>query len=192
MKIPRISRREALKAAGGVLAGTRILHPRAGGCAAAGAGHARPDRGGHQGRPGHSLHLDRSAGRRETGQGVRGEISGDCRARRTHRRRARVPAYRSGIFQQHPRRRRGEFVRCGAFHRLEARRRPRSVRAGGRRQILPAGAPRRRWPVRKLAGLAQHHRLQHQSGEGRGRAEEFRRSARSQMEGQDRQGASRL
>ena len=35
-------------------------------------------------------------------------------------------------------------------------------------------------------------RLQHQSGEGRGRAEELRRSARSEMVGQDRQGASGL
>ena len=45
---------------------------------------------------------------------------------------------------------------------------------------------------RELAHLAQHHRLQHQPGEGRGGAEELCRSARSQMERQDRQGASRL
>ncbi len=37
-----------------------------------------------------------------------------------------------------------------------------------------------------------HHRLQHQSGEKGRSAEELCRSARSEMEGQDRQGASRL
>ena len=35
-------------------------------------------------------------------------------------------------------------------------------------------------------------RLQHPAGQARGRAEELRRSARPEMEGQDRQGASRL
>ena len=38
----------------------------------------------------------------------------------------------------------------------------------------------------------QPHRLQHQAGEARGRAEELRRAARPEMVGQDRQGASRL
>ena len=38
----------------------------------------------------------------------------------------------------------------------------------------------------------ERHRLQHRSGEAGGRAEELRRSARSEMEGQDRQGASEL
>ena len=46
--------------------------------------------------------------------------------------------------------------------------------------------------VRELSRLSLHHRLQHQSGEGRGRAEELRRSARSEMGRQDRQGASGL
>ena len=46
--------------------------------------------------------------------------------------------------------------------------------------------------VCRLPRHAEPDRLQHQTGEGRGRAEEFCRSARPQMEGQDRQGASRL
>jgi len=44
---------------------------------------------------------------------------GICGPRRAHRRGARVPAHRPGIFQQHPRRRCREFVRCRAFHRLK-------------------------------------------------------------------------
>ena len=39
---------------------------------------------------------------------------------------------------------------------------------------------------------SQRHRLQHRPGEAGGGAEELRRSARSEMEGQDRQGASEL
>ena len=169
-----------------------ILDPRDGRCAAAGSRSRRPDRRGEEGRPGHLLHLDRSAGRGEAGQGVRGEISGHRGARRAHRRGARVPAHRPGIFQQHPCRRCREFVRCRAFHRLEARRHSGALRAGGRREILSGRAQGPRRPVRELPRLAQHHRLQHQPGEGGGRAEEFCRSARSQMEGQDRQGASGL
>ena len=46
--------------------------------------------------------------------------------------------------------------------------------------------------VRELPRLAQRHRLQHQAGEGRGRAEELRRPARPEMGRQDRQGASGL
>ena len=46
--------------------------------------------------------------------------------------------------------------------------------------------------VRELPRLGLRHRLQHQPGEGGGRAEELCRPARSEMEGQDRQGASRL
>ena len=78
------------------------------------------------------------------------------------------------------------------FIRLETRRHPGALRAGGRRKILSARAQGCRRPVRQLAHLAQHHRLQYQPGEGGGGAEELCRPARSQMEGQDRQGASRL
>ena len=181
--------------AGGCRRGSRrrsILDARHGRCAAGGTGHAGADRGGQEGRPGHLLHLDRPAGRGEAGQGVRGEISGHCGPRRAHRRGARVPAHRPGIFQQHPRRRCREFIGCRPFHRLETRRHSGALRAGGGREVLSGRAQGYRRPVRELPRLAQHHRLQHQSGEGRRRAEEFCRSARSQMEGQDRQGASRL
>ena len=187
-----ISRRHVLQGTGAVLAGAAFSTRVMAACAAAGSGDAGADRGGEEGRQGHLLHLDRSAGRGEAGQGIRGEISGDCGARRAHRRRARVPAHRPGIFQQHPRRRCRELVRCRAFHRLEARRHSGALRAGRGRKILSGRAQGPRRPVRELPRLAQHHRLQHQSGEGGGRAEELCRSARSQMEGQDRQGASGL
>ena len=67
-----------------------------------------------------------------------------------------------------------------------------ALRAGGRGQVLSGRAQGCRRPVRQLPRLALRHRLQHQSGEGGGRAEELRRPARSEMEGQDRQGASGL
>ena len=94
-------------------------------------------------------------------------------AGRAHRRRARVPAHRPGICQPHPRRRRGQFVRCRAFHRLEARRHARALRAGGRGQALSRRAQGSGRHVRQLPRLALRHRLQHQPGEGRGRAEEL-------------------
>ena len=59
-------------------------------------------------------------------------------------------------------------------------------------KFFPGRAPRRRRAVRDRARLCQRARLQHQSGEDRRRAEELPRSARPQMEGQDRQGASGL
>ncbi len=59
-------------------------------------------------------------------------------------------------------------------------------------KFYPAAAQGRGRHVRQLPHLPLRHRLQHQSGEeGRG-AEELCRSARPEMEGQDRQGASRL
>ena len=59
-------------------------------------------------------------------------------------------------------------------------------------QALSGRAQGRRWLVRELPRRAERHRLQHRPGEAGGRAEELRRSARSEMEGQDRQGASEL
>ena len=153
---------------------------------------AGADRGGEERGQGHLLHLGRSAARREDRQGVRGEIFRHQRPRRAKRRRARVPADRPGIRQPHPRRRRGELVRRLAFHRLEARWAAAALRHRGRGEILSARAPRRRRQLRELPHRALRHRLQHQPGEGRGRAEELRRPARSEMEGQDRQGASGL
>src|SRR5258708_20751552 len=47
-----------------------VFDPRHGDCAAARAGHAGAGRGREEGRPGHLLHLDRSAGRGETGEGA--------------------------------------------------------------------------------------------------------------------------
>ena len=67
----------------------------------------------------------------------------------------------------------------GAFHRLEARRHPARLRAGGRGAALSGRAQGPRRPVRQLAHLAVRDRLQHQAGEGGGRAQELRRPARS-------------
>ena len=67
-----------------------------------------------------------------------------------------------------------------------------AVRAGGRRQALSGRAQGPRRHVRELPRRAVRHRLQHQPGEGRGRAEELRRPARSEMDRQDGQGASGL
>ena len=150
------------------------------------------DRGGQEGRQGRLVHLGRPAARREDRQGVRSEVSRHRRARRAHRRRARVPAHRPGIRQPHLRGRRGQFVGCRALHRLEARRAGSRLRARGRRQVLSGRAQGPGRHVRELPRVAQRHRLQHQPREDGGRAEELRRPARSEMDRQDRQGASGL
>ena len=93
---------------------------------------------------------------------------GHRRARRAHRRRARVPAHRPGICEPHLRRRCGELVRRRALHRLEARRAPGALRAGGRRAALSGRPQGRRWPVRELPRGLERHRLQHRSGEAGG------------------------
>ena len=61
------------------------------------------------------------------GKTLRGEISRHRGARRTLRRRARVPAHRPGIPEQYPRRRRRQHRRPGALHHLEAQRLARSL-----------------------------------------------------------------
>ena len=67
------------------------------------------------------------------------------------------------------------------------------LRAGGRRQdsIRPSTTTRTACSPASACYLSLD-RLQHQSGEAGRRAEELHRPARSEMEGQDRQGASRL
>ena len=75
---------------------------------------------------------------------------GHRRARRAHRRRARVPAHRPGICEPHLRRRCGELVRRRALHRLEARRAAGALRAGGRRAALSGRPQGRRRLVREL------------------------------------------
>ena len=65
-------------------------------------------------------------------------------------------------------------------------------RAGGRGQALSQRAQGSGRHVRDLPRLGLRHRLQHQPGEGGGRAQELRRPARSEMDRQDRQGASEL
>ena len=60
------------------------------------------------------------------------------------------------------------------------------------RKVFPGRSGRSGRHVRDLLRLARGHRLQHQPGQARGRAEELRRPARSEVAGQDRQGPSRL
>ena len=152
--------------------------------------HAGADRGGEEGRKGPLLHLDRPAAGREDREIVRGRLSRHRRARRAHRRRARVPAHRPGICEPHLRRRRGQFVGRRPFHRVEAGRSAGAVRARGRRQALSRGPQGSGRNVRELPRELERDRLQHQPGQARGGAEELRRPARSEMDGQDRQGAS--
>jgi len=59
-------------------------------------------------------------------------------------------------------------------------------------QNIPGGPDRSGRHVCDLLRLAGGDRLQHQPGEARRRAEELRRPARSEMAGQDRQGAPGL
>ena len=94
-------------------------------------------------------------------------------------RRARVPAHRPGAGQQHPRRRRGQQRGCVALHRLEAQRLARALSARGGRQVFSGRAFRSGRPLCHHADLALLDRLQHRSGEGRGRAEKLCRPARS-------------
>ena len=115
------------------------------------------------------------------------------RARRALRRRARVHPHRPGVFEQRPCRRRGQHRRPVALHRLEAA-------TAGSRPICPRRSrkhydkallrPRRLRGGDPRAGVAVRH--QHRPGEDGGRAEELRRPARSEMGGQDGQGASGL
>ena len=123
---------------------------------------------------------------------VRGEVPRHLRARRALRRRAHLHPHRPGVFEQHPCRRRGEYRRPGALHGLEAEPVAGAVPAGGGREALRQGLLRPRWPARDDAHPGLADRLQHQPGEEGGGAEELRRPARSEVGGQDRQGASRL
>ena len=69
---------------------------------AAGVGdHARADRGREEGGQGRLLHLGRPAAGREDRASVRSQVSRHRRARRAHRRRARVPPHRPGICEPH-------------------------------------------------------------------------------------------
>ena len=132
------------------------------------------------------------AGVRAGGARLRGEVFRHRGAHRAHRLGAAVRAAGAGVCQQHPRRSMSiNASDACAFHRLEAQRLARALRAGRRGAVLSGRAPRRRRAVRDRARLCQRARLQHQSGEARGRAEELRGPARSEMEGQDREGASR-
>ena len=191
MKKPIISRRDVLQGSTALAASSVFASVAVGGSARE-PRHAATDRGRQEGRQGRLLHLDRPAGGGAHRQDVRGEIPGHSGAGGAHRRRARVPAHRPGICKPDPRRRRGQFVRCRAFHRVEARRHSRALRARGRGQVLSRRAQGSGRHVRDLPRLGVRHRLQHQPGEGRGCAQELCRPARSEMDRQDRQGASEL
>ena len=192
MKKKKLSRRDVLKGSAALALGT-VFPPRRPRPGAAGrSDHAATDRGGEKRRQGGLVHLDRSFGLGEDRSLLQGEIRRHRGAGRAHRRRAGVPAHRPGICQQRPRRRCRQFVRRRASAGMEAAGHPAALRARGRRQTLQARAPRRRRHLCRLPRHAEPDRLQHQAGEGRGRAEKLQGPARSQMEGQDRQGASGL
>ena len=79
-----------------------------------------------------------------------------------------------------------------ALHRLEARRLACAVSARGRRRAFSCRLLRSRRLVLHHARLAVVARLQCEPGEGRGRAEKLCRSARSEMDRPDGEGASGL
>ena len=195
MKKRKLSRRDVLKISerldrAGARHRVRLSRARRG--AAGRSDHAAIDRSGEKRRQGGLVHLDRSCGRRKDLGRLQGEIRRHRGAGRAHRRRAGVPAHRPGICQQRPRRRCRQFLRCLASAGLEEAGHPAALRARGRRQILQARASRRRRHLCRLPRHAEPDRLQHQAGKGRRRAQKFQGPARSQMEGQDRQGPSRL
>ena len=194
MKGSKFSRRDVLIGSGALAAGasfsTRVLSA----APPAERRHAGADRGGQEGRQGGLVHLGRPAScPNRSARRSRPSIPGVAVQGRAHRRRAPVPTHRPGICQP-----------TSTPSTWSIRRTPRISSYWKREGMLapyvpedvakfyPAEHKDRGRHVRQLPHLPLHHRLQHQSGEkGRG-AEELRRSARSEMEGQDRQGASRL
>ena len=155
--------------------------------------HAGAGRGGEEGRQGGLVHLGRPAARREDRQVVRGQISRRRRARRAHRRRARVPAHRPGIRQQHPRGRRASIPptrRISSSGRTRACSRPYLPEDVAK--FYPAEhkdpdgmfASFRVW----LCIIAYNTKLVKKEDAPKS----YRRPARPEMEGQDRQGASGL
>ena len=138
------------------------------------------------------LHLDRPADRRADRQGLRGEVPRHCGAGRAHRRRARVPAHRPGIWSR--------IYAVDVVNSSDAAHFIVWKREGILEPFVPEDVAKHYKPehkdadghVRGVPRRSVRHRLQHQPGEEGGRAEELRRPARSEMGRQDGQGASRL
>ena len=190
----RFSRRDVLKASTRPPPATVVRA--AGACAgtarrrAADGDHAGADRGGEEGGQGRLLHLGRPAAGREDRAIVRGQVSraspcassapapSACSSASARNMRAASTRSTSSIVGRRP------------FHRLEARRAARAFVPEDVAKHYPGGAQGPGRDVRELPRHPERHRLQHQSGQGRGGAEELRRPARSEMDGQDRQGAS--
>ena len=123
-------------------------------------------------------------------EGLRGEISGHRRTGGALRRRSAYTSASAGERKQHPRRRCRQQRGRRALHRVEAQRLAGALCAGGGRAAFSG----RRTAMPTACSVHDAHlallaRLQHQPGEGRGRTEELRRSARSEVDGQDGEGA---
>ena len=97
----------------------------------------------------------------------------------------------AGARQQYLRGRRARRLRPGAVRDLEEARHARALYPG-RGDEMAGRAARSRRHLCQRALHADADRRQHQSGEAGGRAEKLCRSARPEMGGQDRQGASEL
>ena len=154
--------------------------------------HAGADRGGEEGRQGRLVHLDRPR-RRPSGS--------PRRSRRSS------PASRCGSSASAPSACSSASARstraASTRSTWSTRRTPPMSSSGsataGSRRIVPEDVAKHfpaehKDPDGTFASCPRHalpDRLQHQSGEGRGGAEELRRPARSEMDRQDRQGASR-
>ena len=191
MRKPTFSRRDVLKgstafAASSVFASVASAAPPASTVTPA------TDRGGEERRQGRLLHLDRPAGRGAHRQGVRGEISGIAvRVERTGAER---------VFQRIGQEYASRIHAVDVVNSSDASHFIVWKREGILEPYVPEDVAKY-YPaehkdpgrhVRELPRLALRHRLQHQHGEGRGGAQELCRSARSEMDGQDRQGASGL
>ena len=202
MKTPTVSRRDVLKGST-ALAASSVLAASGGGKPARAQvlrrrrrqrDHAGADRGGQEGRQGRLVHVGRSAAGREGRQGVRGASIRASPCGSSARGAERVF---QRIGQEY-----GEQHLRGRCRQLA--RTPRISSSGSAtacwrptcpRMWRSISRPSTRTPTacsRATASILCVDRLQHRSGEGRGRAEELRRSARSEMDGQDRQGASGL
>ena len=157
--------------------------------------HARVDRSGKERGQGRLLHVDRPAdGAEKIAKAFEAKYPGIAvQVERTGAERVfqRIgQEYGSGIYAV-------DVVNssdAAHFHRLEARRHPRALCDRRRGEVLSRRAQGCMTGCSRASrvGILSVYRLQHHAGEGGRRAEELRRPARSEMVGQDGQGASRL
>lgn len=95
---------------------------------------------------------------------------------------------RAGIRLEHRRRGCRGKLGCRDVRGVEAEGMARPLRPGGCRAVLAEGGARRGRAVRQRAGAVERDRLQHQTGEGRGRTQKLRRPSGPEMAHADGEG----